>query len=133
MILRAYSDAVPLTLATAHWRVSAELLLAQIANTLQRSGAFLRGLRLKRQNLAPAAADYALQVIAPDRQRGADLLLVSAAIVSARDARLVAGLMIDRGLDDMRLDTKIGHPGGHAAANIVDNPIRHHLASETAI
>jgi hypothetical protein len=33
----------------------------------------------------------------------------------------------------MRLDTKIGHPGGHAAANIVDNPIRHHLASETAI
>src|SRR6516225_8103332 len=104
MILRAYSDAVPLTLATAHWRVTVELLLAQIANTLQRSGAFLRGLWLKRQNLAPAAADYALQVVAPDRQRSPDLILVSTATVGARDARLVAGLVIDRGLDDVRLD-----------------------------
>ena len=88
--------------------------------------------RRKRYDLAFAAADYALQVIAPDRQRGADLLLVSAAIVSARDASLVARLMIDRGLNDMRLDTEISHVSRDRPANIVHDPSRQ-LASETAI
>jgi len=60
----------------------------------------------------------------PFLQRLLALGVVIGAVIGASDTRLVAGLMIDRGLDDVRLHAKLAHAGRHRPAQIVQRPER---------
>ena len=57
-------------------------------------------------------------------QRLLALGVVIGAVIGASDTRLVAGLMIDRRLDDVRLHAKLAHAGRHRPAQIVQRPER---------
>jgi hypothetical protein len=60
----------------------------------------------------------------PFLQRLLVLGVVIGAVIAASDTRLVAGLMIDRRLDDVRLHAKLAHAGRHRPAQIVQLPGR---------
>ena len=51
-------------------------------------------------------------MVVPQQQRGAHLALVARPIVNPRDAALVAALMVQNLLDDVRHDAEIGHARG---------------------
>src|SRR6516162_11267868 len=75
-------------------------------------------------HLALAALDDGADMVFPQRKRGADLGRVAALVVDARRAALVAGLMVENLLDDMRLDSDVGHAGGNGAPKVVQRPGR---------
>lgn len=55
-------------------------------------------------------------------QRLLALGIAIAAVIGASDTRLVAGLMINRRLVDVRLHAKLAHAGRHRPAEIVQRP-----------
>jgi len=50
-------------------------------------------------------------MIGPQPERGADLAVITAFVVNARDAGTVPGTMIEDLLDDVRRYAKLGQPG----------------------
>src|SRR5262249_17921111 len=55
-------------------------------------------------------------------QRRLDRALIGRAVVDTSNAAAVAGIVVEGGLDDVRLDPDVGHPGGDGPANVVDTP-----------
>src|SRR5262249_17736838 len=74
------------------------------------------------QNFALAALDQTADMTGPQRQCRAYLALVGAAIIDASDTALVATLMVEHGLDNVRLNSEVGPPGGDGGADIVQVP-----------
>jgi hypothetical protein len=60
----------------------------------------------------------------PFLQRLLALGVVIGAVIGASNTQLVAGLMIDRRLDDVRLHANLAHAGRHRPAQIVQRPER---------
>ena len=58
-------------------------------------------------------------IVAEGIERGPFLVLVSAAVIDTRNARLVATDVVYNGLDDMRLHPSVCHSCGGCAAKIV--------------
>src|SRR5262245_43911821 len=66
-------------------------------------------LGMQGHHIALAPFDQGKHVVVPARQRCLHSTLVGAAVVDAGDAAAVAPVMIERGLDHMRLDADISH------------------------
>src|SRR6516164_3414339 len=86
------------------------------------------GALAERDHLARCAVDQRTEVILPQRQGVAHLALVVRAIVDARRTGAVAAVVVEHGLDDVRRDANVGHPGGGAAPQIMDGKIRNAAA-----
>src|SRR5262249_21349399 len=71
-------------------------------------------------------------MLSPPRERGLDLRSIGAAVVDAGDAGAMAAEMVQRRLDDVRLDAEVGHAGRDGPAHIVQAP-RLHGAGEPMI
>src|SRR5262249_24764506 len=78
----------------------------------------------KGQNFSLLAGNDGLNVVGPQRQRGAHLALIAYPVVNSRDARPVAALVIEHGLNNVRQHAEVSQPGGNAAPNVVHNPAR---------
>jgi hypothetical protein len=68
------------------------------------------------------AFDCGKHVIGPCGQGDALLPLVSGAVIDAGDPGLVPADVVQDGFDDMRRDAELGHAGGDAAAQVVQDP-----------
>src|SRR5262249_45502832 len=75
-----------------------------------------------RQNFPLAALNQSPNVVGPQGESIADLALVTAAIVDPGDAALVATLMVAHGLDNVRLDSDVGHDRRGRPSQIVNSP-----------
>src|SRR5262249_25313884 len=78
----------------------------------------------QRRDLAFAIFDDGGDMLSPARERRDFLRLVGCAIVDASNAALVARDVIEDSLDDVRLHTDLGCPGGKRSAQIVNCPRR---------
>src|SRR5262249_47284578 len=78
-----------------------------------------------RQNFSLAALDQGPNVVGPQGEGIANLTLVAAAIVAPGAPALVATLMVEHGLDNVRLDSDVGHPGGNRPPNVMHRPSRY--------
>src|SRR5262249_41643159 len=81
--------------------------------------------RLQRHDFLLAALDQTADMIGPQGESLADLALVTAAIVDPGDAALVATLMVEHGLDNVRLDSDVALPGGNRPPNVMHRPSRY--------
>src|SRR5262249_14902833 len=87
------------------------------------SGAARRALGGESDNRAVfAPLNQSQNVLAPPQERRLYLALIGAAIVNPSDAAAVAGIVVEHGLDDVRLDANVGHAGGNGPADVVKTP-----------
>jgi hypothetical protein len=76
----------------------------------------------KAQNFSLLAGNDALNVIGPQRQRSAHLALIARPVIDPCDARPVAALVIEHGLNNVRLHAEVGHASGDRPPYVVDSP-----------
>src|SRR5262249_13997442 len=67
-------------------------------------------------------------MVAPQGERGADLIHINGAVVDACRASLVAALMIYRGFDDVRQHAQIGKSRAKCSSQIMQRPRLHTIA-----
>ena len=75
-----------------------------------------------------ATFDERADMISPHRQRSPHLSLVGTAIVDASRTGTVAGVVVQHGLDHMRLHAEVGHSRCHGATQIMQAPSLHFRA-----
>src|SRR5262245_6863047 len=73
-------------------------------------------------DLALAALGQRAHMVAPQSQRRFDFAFVGTAVVNARRTSLVATVMVQKLLDDVRLHPEVGHAGRARSAKVMQRP-----------
>src|SRR5262245_54396840 len=76
--------------------------------------------------------DQLEHVIGPTQQRLTHLPLILRTVIDAGDSAAVTAVVVQTRLDDVRVDTDIGHAGRDRSADVVDAP-RFHAVTETPV
>ena len=85
------------------------------------SAAGMVHIKWKHVNNSLVAFNKRADLIGPHQKRRSDLAVIDASVVGAGDAALVAALVVQNLLDDVRLHAEIGQLGGKRSANVVQH------------